>query len=72
MDLKKHYGEKNVLRKLEDQPKEPGLRRRKKMVFAVKTVFFTFLAAGCLVLCLGAGAYSGIVADTPDVSEINI
>ena len=72
MDLKKHYGEKNVLRKLEHQPKEPGLRRRKKMVFAVKTVFFTFLAAGCLVLCLGAGAYSGIVADTPDVSEINI
>lgn len=72
MDTKKNFGEKDILRKLEYQPKESGFQRKKKIVFAVKTLFFTFLAAGCLVLCLGVGAYSGIVADTPDVSELNI
>ena len=72
MDLNQHYGEKSVRRKLDQLPKEPGLRRRKKIVLGIKTVFFSFLAAGCLGLCLGAGVYRGIVADTPDVSEINI
>ena len=72
MDLNQHYGEKSVRRKLDQLPGEPGLRRRKKMVLAIKAVFFSLLAAGCLGLCLGAGVYRGIVADTPDVSEINI
>ena len=72
MDLNQHYGEKSVRRKLDQLPKEPGLRRRKKIVLGIKTVFFSFLAAGCLGLCLGVGVYRGIVADTPDVSEINI
>lgn len=72
MDLNQHYGEKCVRRKLDQLPKEPGLRRRKKIVLGIKAVFFSFLAAGCLGLCLGAGVYRGIVADTPDVSEINI
>ena len=72
MDLNQHYGKKSVYRKLDQMPKEPGLRRRKKMVLAIKVLFFSLLAAGCLGLCLGVGVYRGIVADTPDVSEINI
>lgn len=72
MNLKQHYGEKSVLRKLDQLPKEPGLRRRKKIVFTVKALFISFLAVCFLVLCGGAAFYGSIVADTPDVSEINI
>ena len=72
MDINQHYGEKSVRRKLDKLRGEPGLRRRKKIVLVIKVIFFSFLAAGCLSLCLGAGVYCGIVADTPDVSEINI
>ena len=55
MDLNQHYGKKSVYRKLDQMPKEPGLRRRKKMVLAIKVLFFSLLAAGCLGLCLGVG-----------------
>lgn len=72
MNLNQHYGEKSVLQKLDQLPKEPGLKRRKKIVFAVKTVFLSLLAAGFIGICLGLGVYGKIVADTPDVSEINI
>ena len=72
MDLKKHYGEKNILQKLDKFPKDPALRKRKKIVFAAKAAFISFLAAGCLSLCLAAGVYWRIVAEAPDVSEINI
>ncbi len=44
MDLNQHYGEKSVRRKLDQLPKEPGLRRRKKIVLGIKAVFFSFLA----------------------------
>ena len=72
MDLKKHYGEESILQKLDALPKESRLQKRKKGASALKITFFSLLGAGFIAVCLGAGAYGGIIADAPDVSEINI
>ena len=72
MDLKKHYGEESVLQKLDGMPSQSRLQKRKKGIFTLRAVFFSLLGAGFIALCLGAGAYRGIIADAPDVSEINI
>ena len=72
MDLIKHYGEESILQKLDALPKESRLQKRKKGASALKITFFSLLGAGFIAVCLGAGAYGGIIADAPDVSEINI
>lgn len=71
MELKKHYGEENIIRKLKKFPRRAGRQKRKKAVLIIRCVFSSFLAAGFITICLGVGCYQGIVSSAPDVSEVN-
>ena len=48
MELKKHYGEENIIRKLKKFPRRAGRQKRKKAVLIIRCVFSSFLAADLL------------------------
>lgn len=72
MDFQNKYGEKETQKKLDRLTAESAPRRRKKLVLGLRGIFLVLVTAGGIGICLGAGVYGKIAADTPDVSEISI
>ena len=67
-----NLGLKGVRRK-EEQLVSPSVKTKRKVAISLLRVFFYgLLAAFTVVLCIGIGAYRGIIDSAPDISDVNI
>ena len=66
------YGKDDIVKEY-DRLHVPYEAMGKKVgAYIVRAVFFLFIALVVAVICAGVGMVRGIIADTPDVSSINI
>ena len=67
-----NYSRDSVERKLDILHSPFAAIGRKTGAYIYRAVFFLFIAAVVAGVCLGYGMVRGIIADTPDVSSLNI
>ena len=67
-----NLGRKNVLDKKEALNSPSAKRKKKAGVSVLRVILYSILAVFTIVICLGIGAYRGIIASAPDISDVNI
>ncbi len=67
-----NLGQKKVLERKAQLDSSSGRLKKKAGVSALRVILYSILAVFTIVICLGIGAYRGIIASAPDISDVNI
>ena len=67
-----NFGKKGVQRKKEQLDSSSTMMGKKAGISALRVLFLSIIAFCTIVICLGVGAYRGIIDSAPDISDVNI
>ena len=67
-----NFGKKGVQRKKEQLDSSASMMGKKAGISALRVLFLSVIAFFVTVICLGLGAYRGIIDSAPDISDVNI
>ena len=67
-----NFGKKGVQRKKEQLDSSSTMMGKKAGISALRVLFLSIIAFCTIVICLGVGAYRGIIDRAPDISDVNI
>lgn len=67
-----NFGKKGVQRKKEQLDSSSTMMWKKAGISALRVLFLSIIAFCTIVICLGVGAYRGIIDSAPDISDVNI
>ena len=64
-----NFGKKGVQRKKEQLDSSSTMMGKKAGISALRVLFLSIIAFCTIVICLGVGAYRGIIDSAPDISD---
>ena len=67
-----NFGRKNILDRKEQLNSSSAKLQKKTGVSLLRVVLYAILALCTIGICLGIGAYRGIIASAPDIADVNI
>ena len=67
-----NFGKKGVQRKKEQLDSSASMMGKKAGISALRVLFLSVIVFFVTVICLGLGAYRGIIDSAPDISDVNI
>ena len=67
-----NYGKKSISKKRKALTSRSSMLGKRAHVSFLRVLLISVISVGVLGLCLGIGAFKGIIDNAPDVSEIDI
>lgn len=67
-----NFDKNSISRKRKELTSNSTMVGKKAGVSFLRVLFLSLVALTVIMICLGLGAFKGIIDDTPDISEVNI